>query len=55
MKRFVLALAFTCALSATAMAGEIPSTGVAQPPPQTAQSTSPMVAVILAIISIVAR
>ena len=43
MKRFVLALALTCALSATAMAGEIPSTGIAPPPPPgaTAQTDSP--------------
>jgi hypothetical protein len=33
MKRFALALAFTCVLSATAVAGEIPSTGITSPPP----------------------
>lgn len=31
MKRFVLALALACALSATAMAGEIPSGGAPSP------------------------
>ncbi len=31
MKRFVLAMALTCALSVTAMAGEIPSTGITAP------------------------
>ena len=33
MKRLMLALALACALSATAMAGEIPSTGAPAPPP----------------------
>ena len=33
MKRLVLAITLSCALAATAMAGEIPSTGVTPPPP----------------------
>lgn len=45
MKRFVLAAALTCALSAIAIAGEIPSTGVVSPPPDgdipTSDSASP--------------
>jgi len=33
MKRLVLAITLTWALAATAMAGEIPSTGITPPPP----------------------
>ncbi len=33
MKRFALGVALMCALSATAVAGEIPSTGITGPPP----------------------
>jgi hypothetical protein len=51
MKRFVLAIALACALSSTALAGNIPTSDVASPQPQ---ATSPVVTVILAIISIVA-
>ena len=51
MKRFVLAIAFTCALSATAMAGEIPSTGMTTP---AEPETNLVVTLILTIISIVA-
>jgi hypothetical protein len=42
MKRFVLAVALTCVLSGTALAGLIPSTDVAPPPPppENAQATS---------------
>ena len=48
MKRFVLAIALACALSSTALAGEVPTTGVTTPEPP-----NPVVAVILAIISTV--
>jgi hypothetical protein len=51
MKRFVLAIALACALSATALAGEIHSTGAATAP---TPETNPLVTVILTIISIVA-
>jgi len=33
MKRFVLAITLTCALAATALAGEVPTTGITAPPP----------------------
>ncbi len=49
MKRFILAAALACVLSATAMAGEIPSTGAPAP-----ASNSLLVTTILTIISIVA-
>ena len=48
MKRFVLALALTCALSSTAFAGLIPSTDAPAP-----QASSPVVTLILTIVSIV--
>ena len=48
MKRFVMALALACALSATAMAGEVPSTDVAAPAPQ---PTNAVITVLLAVIS----
>ncbi|MDQ2975625.1 MAG: hypothetical protein M3R69_09480 [Acidobacteriota bacterium] len=51
MKRFVLAIALACALSVMALAGEIPTSDVAAPPPP--QASSPIVAIILTIISIV--
>ena len=40
MKRLALAIALTCALGVTAMAGEIPSTGITSPPPEP-PATSP--------------
>ena len=46
MKRIVLGVALMCVLSATTIAGEIPSTGITAPPPP-----SPLVTVILEIIS----
>ena len=33
MRRIVLALAFTCVLSSTVLAGNIPTSGIAPPPP----------------------
>jgi hypothetical protein len=33
MKRFVMSMALTCVLSASALAGEIPTVGVTAPPP----------------------
>jgi len=47
MKRFALAVALTCALSATALAGSIPTSDVVAPQPD------PVVTVILTIISLV--
>lgn len=42
MKRFLIALALTCVLSGSALAGEIPTCGIASPAPDgTAQTTSP--------------
>jgi hypothetical protein len=41
MKRFLMTVALTCILSMSALAGEIPTVGVAQPPPSgTTQTTS---------------
>lgn len=33
MKRFVMTIALTCALSASALAGDVPTVGVTPPPP----------------------
>ena len=33
MKRFAMALVLACALSSIALAGDIPSTGITEPPP----------------------
>ena len=52
MKRFVLAVALACALSATALAGEIPSTG-APAPSGTTQTSSIATTIVLTIISLV--
>lgn len=42
MKRFLMAMALTCVLSVTALAGLIPSDGVtALPPDETTPTTSP--------------
>jgi hypothetical protein len=48
MKRFVIAIALACAISGTALAGDIHSTGASEPP-----ASSPVVPVILTIINIV--
>ena len=50
MKRFVLAVALTFALSGAASAGDIPSTDSPAP-----KATSPVVTTILTIIRVVAR
>lgn len=44
MKRFVLAITLACALSTTALAGNIPSTDVAAPTPIPTGSTETAVA-----------
>ncbi|MEP6912127.1 MAG: hypothetical protein ABI923_05195 [bacterium] len=52
MKRFVIAVALAFVVSATALAGEIPSTGAqASPPPE---ASSPVLTVLLIIINAVA-
>jgi hypothetical protein len=53
MKRFVLALALTCALSGTVLAGYIPTIGIAPPAPTEPQATSIATTVILTILSLV--
>jgi hypothetical protein len=53
MKRLVLALTLACALSATALAGEIPSTGNPAPALGSTQGPSIAAKVILTIISLV--
>jgi hypothetical protein len=49
MKRFVMAVALTCVVSATVLAGNIPTSDSSTPQP-----ASPVVTVILTIISLVA-
>jgi multidrug resistance efflux pump len=51
MKRFLLAIALACALSGTALAGDIHSVGA--PAPQASSPT--VVAIILTIMSLVGR
>lgn len=45
MKRFAMAITLSCVLSASALAGDVPSVGIPAPPPngatQTTTSTSP--------------
>jgi hypothetical protein len=62
MKRFVLALALTCAVSGTVLAGHIPTDGapghiptdgIASPAPAEPQTTSIATTVILTILSLV--
>lgn len=40
MKRFAMALVLACALSGTAMAGDVPSTGIVSPPPPPPNATA---------------
>ncbi len=54
MKRFVMAIALACVLSATVLAGDVPSTDKATPAP-TSQASSPVLTVLLIIINAVAR
>jgi hypothetical protein len=44
MKRFLMMIALTCALSASAFAGDIPSVGAPAPPPVGMTQTHPTVA-----------
>ena len=62
MKRFVLAIALACALSGTALAGEVHTTGAPVPgdmhstgAPSPQASSSVVATVILTIISLVVR
>jgi hypothetical protein len=41
MKRFLLVVALTCALSSTAVAGNIPTGDIAPPPPPEAEGNIP--------------
>jgi hypothetical protein len=51
MKRFVIAILLACALSGSALAGEVHSTGAPEP-----QASSPtVVAIILTIMSLVGK
>lgn len=41
MKRFALALALACALSSTTLAGNIPTSDIASPPPPPGETQTP--------------
>jgi hypothetical protein len=57
MKRLALALILTCVLFVSALAGDIPTAGVAStpPPPPTMQSTSSSIAttILLTVLSLI--
>jgi hypothetical protein len=53
MKRLVLALALTCAVSGTVLAGYIPTVGIAPPAPPQPPTTSIAATVIVTILSLV--
>lgn len=53
MKRFVMVVVLTCALSGVALAGEIPIGGIVPPPPP--EQTSITRAVVRALISLLPR
>jgi len=55
MKRLGIALILTCVLSVSALAGDIPTIGVASPPPPTTQSTSSSIAttILLTVLSLI--
>jgi len=56
MKRFAWALILTCVLSASALAGDIPTAGApATPPPPTTQSSSNSIAttIFLTVLSLI--
>lgn len=55
MKRFLLAIALACALSGTALAGEIHSTGAPAPAPAPQASSPVVVTIILTIIRVVGK
>ncbi|MGH9929713.1 MAG: hypothetical protein ACREA9_10885 [Pyrinomonadaceae bacterium] len=52
MKRFLIAVALTCVLSGTTLAGDIPTCGAPALAPSTTQSSSVVATVILTIISL---
>jgi hypothetical protein len=56
MKRLGIAIILTCALSVSALAGDIPTIGVVSPqPPPTTQSTSSSIAttILLTVLSLI--
>ena len=54
MRRFAMAIAIACVLSATSLAGEIPSTGApAPPPPGITQGPGLTTTIVLTILSLV--
>lgn len=57
MKRLVIAVALACALSATVLAGEIPSTGAPSPvsPPASQGSSPVLVKIIRTILGVVGK
>lgn len=54
MKRLLAAVALTCVLSVSAMAGDMPTCGVPAPAPSGTESSA-VVSVVLTIISLVVR
>jgi hypothetical protein len=54
MKRFLMTVALTCALSVSALAGDMPTVGAPAPAPSGTQSSA-AVSVLLTIISLVVR
>jgi hypothetical protein len=52
MKRFAIAITLACALSSTALAGQIPTTDAPAPAPQ---QSSVVVTVILTILGVVVK
>jgi hypothetical protein len=54
MKRFLMAIALTSALSVSALAGDMPGVGAPAPAPSATQSSA-AVTVLLAIVSLVVR
>ena len=44
MKRFMMTLALTCVLSASALAGDVPTVGITAPPPDETTPTSTLTA-----------
>lgn len=54
MKRFVMTVVLACALSGTALAGEMPIGGIPQPPTSPTQS-SIVARVVLTLVSLIGR